>query len=429
MDKLSKEYNELLLRYNSLFEESRDIIYICDSGGNIKTINPHGVTILGYSSKTDLIGMNVTDLYYSQSDRDHYLLMMGENGFIKDFEIILKKKGGAKLFGLESANVIRDPEGAVFEYAGIIKDITDRVTHEMHLVQINIELVEINKKLEEAQRKIIRQEKLASIGQLAAGIAHEINNPLGYIKSCFGSLRTYMEKVLSYMRVLEDFSSKTKEYAEPGSGSSLVAEKQRLKIDVILNDFVNIQNETDEGFEKITAIIDGLKNFAHADSARKIINYDLNSGIENTLQILTNEIKYVATVEKKLSPLPLIECIGGEINQVLLNVILNAAQAIKGQKKNTLGKIVVATEAQPGHVVCTVHDDGPGIPEDIIGKIFDPFFTTKDVGEGTGLGLNISYDIVSKHGGELSVQSDAGRGTEFGIRLPIQTPIKKEENE
>jgi two-component system NtrC family sensor kinase len=412
-----RKYKELLIRYNSLFEETRDIVYTCDAESRIASINPYGVSALGYSSKSELLGLPVSSLYRSPGDREHYLGVIGEKGYIKDFEIILKKKNGDTLIGLESAQAITSPNSKIVEFAGIIKDITERVEHEMLLVRKNIELVDANKKLEEAQIKIMRQDKLASIGQLAAGIAHEINNPLAYIKSCNSSLKIYMEKVLEYVKLLEE-----------GHPERMIEARKQLKIDLITEDFTRIHTETNEGFDKITSIINGLKNFAHVDTAHTITRYDLNNAVEITLQMLRNEINHVANVEKKFTDLPQIECFGGEINQVLLNIILNAAQAIKQQKRDTKGTITIETLADEPYVLCTIRDDGPGVPEKIRDKIFEPFFTTKEAGEGTGLGLNISYDIVMKHGGDLVLKSGTGEGAAFQIRLPIRSALLQGED-
>jgi signal transduction histidine kinase len=155
------------------------------------------------------------------------------------------------------------------------------------------------------------------------------------------------------------------------------------------------------------------------------VMYDLNQGIEHTLKILQHEIKYTAEIEKKLTQLPRIECFGGEINQVLLNIIMNALQAIKDEKKSGLGKIIISTEFLNDKLICKISDNGPGIPQEIMSKIFDPFFTTKDVGHGTGLGLSISYDIIRKHNGELSVESKMGAGATFTLTLPAAKPKKE----
>ena len=174
-----------------------------------------------------------------------------------------------------------------------------------------------------------------------------------------------------------------------------------------------------EGVYRITEIVTSLRNFSRSEDETKIESYDINEALESTLVVAKNEIKYVADVEKELSVVPRIECIGSEINQVLLNILVNAAQAIESQRRSDRGLIHIKTYADPESLYCEISDNGPGIPQNIVNRIFDPFFTTKDAGEGTGLGLNISYDIVvHKHNGELSVQSEEGKGTTFTMKLP-----------
>jgi signal transduction histidine kinase len=235
----------------------------------------------------------------------------------------------------------------------------------------------------------------------------------------------YLENIFKYLHCLEQAIFENNYNSALKTGQSLLETKNELKIDTIIKDVGKINKETDEGFTRIVSIINSLKNFAHIDNHNRPVIYNLNEGVENRLQILQNEIKYVAEVEKKLSPLPSIECYGGEINQVLLNILLNAAQAIKSEKKNIVGKISVTTECQDEFIVCTITDNGPGIPEQILNKIFDPFFTTKDIGEGTGLGLSISYDIIQKHHGKLLVQSTVSGGTTFTILLPKISDLEK----
>jgi signal transduction histidine kinase len=172
----------------------------------------------------------------------------------------------------------------------------------------------------------------------------------------------------------------------------------------------------------VIKIVENLRCFSRIDSEGKVQSYDLNIGIESTLDVARNELKYIADVQKDLTELPTIEAIGGEINQVLLNIIINAAQAIESMNRKERGTISIRTYPEGDFVVCEIADDGPGIPEDKIIYIFEPFFTTKDSGKGTGLGLSISNDIIlNKHHGELKVQSEVGKGTTFTMKLPLQS--------
>jgi signal transduction histidine kinase len=277
--------------------------------------------------------------------------------------------------------------------------------------------------LRNAQSQVIHQEKMASIGQLAAGVAHEINNPLGFVMSNFESLRKYttrMVEVLIPLRQFRDESTRLDEKARAARAVALSELEKKQKIDYILGDVESIFSETLDGLRRVGDIVKALRLFSRVDQQGEREDYDLNEGVHNTLIVARNEIKYIAEVRENLSVVPLISAVGGQINQVLLNLMLNAAYAIKEKAIDGLGVIEVATYFDDTSVYCSVSDNGKGIPEHIKKDIFNPFFTTKPVGEGTGLGLSISYDIiVNKHHGEISLDSVEGVGTKFLIRLPI----------
>ncbi|MHC4073653.1 MAG: sensor histidine kinase, partial [Planctomycetota bacterium] len=208
------------------------------------------------------------------------------------------------------------------------------------------------------------------------------------------------------------------------------------KIDFILEDIQGLFDDSREGLERVTNIIQNLRDFSRIDQPGSRDEYNINKGIETTLIVVKNEIKYDTDVKINFSEVPLIFCHSGQINQVFLNILLNAAQAIKTQERDGNGTITIRTYTSEDKAVCEIADDGPGIPPEALSKIFDPFFTTKPVGKGTGLGLNVSYDIiVNKHNGELLVDSKVGEGTKFTIKLPIgskendEREIMSEENE
>ena len=187
-------------------------------------------------------------------------------------------------------------------------------------------------------------------------------------------------------------------------------------------------DDSREGLDRITEIVQNLRDFSRIDQPGNRNEYNINKGIENTLVVAKNEIKYSADVKTDFSEVPPIFCHSSQINQVFLNILVNAAQAIKDQERDDNGTITIRTYATETEVVCEISDDGPGIPPDKLSKIFDPFFTTKPVGKGTGLGLSISHDIiVKKHNGEFFVESTVGEGTKFTIKLPISTKENDEQ--
>lgn len=402
-------------RYRSIFDESKDMILISSVDGKLIDINPAGAELLGYSSPSELINTQVEDFYYNRSDREHFKRKMAEGSFLKDFEIFMKKKDGSPLFGLETSIEIKESNGNTICYQSIVKDITERIETEKLLWRSNMELVEANAKLKQTQSQLVQQEKLASLGQLAAGVAHEINNPLGFIKSNYSVLKQYLDSIAKYIRTI---NKQLKDAAD-----------QKLDVDFILNDIEALFEESNDGFNRIITIVQNLKDFSRVDFPDKFESYDLQRAIESTLIVAKNEYKYVVEIEREYADIPLIECMGSEINQVLLNLIVNAAQAIESQKREDLGIIHITTRKTPDHVVCEISDDGPGIPTDIQRRIFEPFYSTKEAGKGTGLGLSISYDIVvNKHGGDLTVESEENRGSTFIIKLPIRAKKRETEN-
>jgi two-component system NtrC family sensor kinase len=276
-------------------------------------------------------------------------------------------------------------------------------------------------KIRMLQSQLIQQEKMAGIGQLSAGIAHEINNPLGYTQSNLDTLRKYLSKIKSFLDALNDIEKTIR--IEPTTETKLLletirAEQKKNKINMITADLEDIIAESITGLTRIEKIVKSLLGFART-AASEFEDYDLNKGIIDTLAVANNEIKYVAEVTEDLGELPYIKAAGGSINQVLLNLIVNAVHAIK--ESSNKGLLMIKTFEKNGSVYCSIKDNGMGIPKENLDAIFTPFFTTKPVGKGTGLGLSIAYDIiVNKHAGEINIETEEGRGTTFTIRLPIQ---------
>jgi signal transduction histidine kinase len=303
------------------------------------------------------------------------------------------------------------------------QEIIERKKVEENLNHTCEELEKANQELKEMQSQLVQNEKLASIGQIAAGVAHEMNSPVGFIASNFTTLENYMKKIRKligmYSELIKEIeaSERTKLLDKI---SDVNKSRENMKIGFILEDLPGLFNDSKEGLERITNIVKTLRDFSRVDQPGNLNEYNINDGIKTTLIVAKNEIKYDAVIEEELSEIPLILCNPGQINQVLLNIIVNAAQAVKSQERQDKGCIKIKTYATENDLVCEISDDGPGIESDSLPKIFDPFFTTKPVGIGTGLGLSISYDIiVIKHNGKLIVDSHVGEGTKFTIKLPI----------
>lgn len=308
--------------------------------------------------------------------------------------------------------------------------ITRVVDNEGQLAQVNVILeqrvkertAELSKALSElksSQLQLIQSEKMASLGQMVAGVAHEINTPLGYVKNNVLMGRDITDRITG----LIELACKVTESLTDGQASEaqlerelaqLQAQAQALRSEGVRDDLAVLFDDTIYGIEQISDMVVNLRNFSRLDEAR-VKDTQINECVESTLQIARNVLKNRVEVVKQLGTVPTVSCSPSQINQVLLNLINNGAQAI-GDK----GTLTIATTADAKFVHISVQDDGKGIPADVLPRIFDPFFTTKKVGEGTGLGLSIVYKIVQQHGGRIKVSSKPGVGTRFIISLPLQ---------
>lgn len=288
--------------------------------------------------------------------------------------------------------------------------VVDDITRERTLKQA---LEQAYADLKHSQATLLQQEKMASIGQLAAGVAHEINNPIGFVASNLSSFAKYLAKIKEFLQLQE------KVLVERGGADhpELAAGRQRLKLDFLLEDCTDLIAESLDGAERVQGIVQGLKNFARLDQA-KVEPVDLNACLDSTISIVWNELKYKATLERDYGELPLVCCNAQQLNQVFLNILLNAAQAIEQD-----GLVQITTRAEGAGVHISIRDNGCGIAPENLGRVFEPFFTTKEVGKGMGLGMSIAYDIVQKHGGALTVDSRQGEGTILTLRLPTESSL------
>jgi two-component system NtrC family sensor kinase len=279
-----------------------------------------------------------------------------------------------------------------------------------NLTEKNRQLAAAYDELKAAQSQLLQKEKMASVGQLAAGVAHEINNPMGFIISNIGSLREYGEALKEYVLAADVVLAAGCSEADRAKMQAL---QDRLDISFILEDTPSLIKESLDGAGRVRTIVQNLKSFSNVDQA-EVQQININDCLESTVSIAWNELKAKADVVRSYGDVPLIECRPQELGQVFLNILRNAAQAIKDR-----GTIRLTTGREDGVVVVAISDNGCGIPPEIVGRIFEPFFTTRPVGQGTGLGLSICYDIVKKHGGTIEVTSTVNSGTTFTIRLPI----------
>ncbi|MCC7261163.1 MAG: PAS domain S-box protein [Candidatus Latescibacteria bacterium] len=372
-------------------------LVVSDTQGYIRRVNPALLQLLGYAEE-ELLGRPLTQICASAElpGITPVAAMHSESLALVRVETRYRCQDGRLIPMLCSRSTLRDEEGRPAGEVCIGFDLSER---------------------KEFAAQIFQSEKLASIGQLAAGVAHEINNPLGFILSNLGTLSEYSREVLGLVQQYERL------YLALQSGDPDQIAQARLQvghhraevdIEYLMGDLEQLIGESREGAERVRRIVQSLRDFAHQDQMEQI-PASLNECLESAIAIAWNELKYKAEVTKDYAPLPRVPCYPQELNQVFINLLVNAAQAIVGQ-----GTIAIRTFLSDEWVCAAITDTGQGMPPEVRRRIFEPFFTTKSVGQGTGLGLSTSYHIVvHKHRGELLVESQEGVGTTFTVQLPL----------
>ncbi len=315
---------------------------------------------------------------------------------------------------LQLANTLTAKWDAARQAESKMNDLEIAVQERTHQIwQANEMLKTEIKERKQLEAQLIQSGKLASIGQLAAGIAHEINNPIAFVFSNFNTLETYFKNLIEMLNACE--------IAEQNVNSAdLIAEleevRERAELDFLKQDIPALMLESKDGLTRVSKIIQDLKDFSRCDTDQTWEWADLHLGIDSTINIIANELKYAADVIKEYGHLPKVECLPSQLNQVFMNLMVNAAHA-SGPRR---GHITIRTGTQGDEVWIEIEDDGSGIPVDILPRIFDPFFTTKAIGKGTGLGLSMSYGIIQRHRGRIDVRTKFGEGTTFRVVLPIK---------
>ncbi len=393
---LQKKLQESEERFRLLFEKESDAIIIFDTASRIiSDINMAAQNLYGYE-KNEVVGKDL-------------LLLMNEDNYKSLCEGFTKTGEGPAFILLRVEHFKKDGtpvpvscRGRIIKFNGrehvflSMRDITDKILQEEEKTHL--------------QAHLMQTEKMAALGILAAGIAHEINNPMAFIASNLSTMDKYIKRLAHYIagipQVLE---------AE-GSAASIMKMneiKREQKIDYLLNDASDLIAESASGAERVKKIVHDLKLFTHQGNDEPEL-FDVHECMEKTLNIVWNELKYKTTINKDYGDIPPIKGHSHQIGQVFMNLLVNAAHSIEKE-----GVITIKTRARDGSVCISIADTGCGISENNIARIFEPFFTTKEVGVGSGLGLSIAYDIVTKkHHGRLTVTSEVGAGTTFTIKLP-----------
>ena len=379
------------------------------SAGHVTMLGPTPQSWLGVPlvCADSVLGAVAVQSYSPQirySERDQELLVFVAHQFANSLE---RRRAGDALKRANAELELR-VAGRTRE---LREQIAERRSIEAALQQRNSELEGLNRKLAGAQSQLLQSEKMASVGQLAAGVAHEINNPIGYVHSNLTSLTGYLQDIFLVFDAYERFECSLA--GTPVDLAPIQSIKRRIEIDYLRKDIANLMAESIEGITRVEKIVRDLKDFSHVDQAEWQV-VDLHTGLDSTLNVVWHELKYKAELVKDYGELPAVECLPFQINQVFMNLLVNAAQAIEQH-----GTITIRSGCEDGQVRVAISDSGKGIDPRQLNRIFEPFFTTKPVGIGTGLGLSVSYGIIQKHGGSIDVESEPGRGSTFTVRLPV----------
>lgn len=393
LEELFRWVESAKVEWEQTLDSLRDMVILTDPTGKVRRCN-RLLYRLANKSHDEIIGIDWPDILTEAGFT--FSLLNGTSG-----EVIHKSSN--RFYNLYIYDIKSPDTDTVTGRVMSLVDTTE-------LRSMTEELQKAYDELQTTQIKVFQQEKLASIGQLAAGVAHEINNPMGFISSNLTTLGKYFERSKEFVAIL---SAALDDCANEACCAGANEQRKHLKIDYIFDDSSQLIAESLDGAQRVRKIVQDLKSFSRVDDTEQK-RADLKECLESTIGIAWNEIKYVATLTKDYGDIPPVLCYPQQLNQVFMNLLVNAAHAISGQ-----GEIRVRTWQDGDDVCVSISDTGCGISDENQKRIFEPFFTTKEVGKGTGLGLSISYDIIKKHHGDILVESEIGAGTTFTVRIPI----------
>ncbi|MBU4262517.1 MAG: PAS domain-containing protein [Proteobacteria bacterium] len=398
--KIEKRIKASHAELNYIFNAASAGMRVVDNNYTVIRVNRNFLQMVGLSME-EVIGKKCFDIFGGAKchSPDCPLTLIRSGRKTVEYEVDKVLTDHERITCSLTAAPFYGPDGQLI---GIVEDFKD-ITLRKKAVK---ELAEAYADLKATQSQMLQREKMASVGQLAAGVAHEINNPVGFVSSNLGTLAKYIGRLTEYI----DLQDKA---VISDLREQLQAARKELKIDYIIEDAKDLIRESLDGTGRVSTIVRGLKSFSRIDEARRQAA-DINECLEATLNIVWNELKYKATVTKDYGDIPQTLCNPQQLNQVFMNFLVNAAQAIAKQ-----GEIRIRSWQETNWIFVSIADTGCGIAAENLSRIFEPFFTTKDVGKGTGLGLSISYDIIKKHGGDIAVESETGRGTTFTVKIPV----------
>ncbi len=407
-----REDRQCAVLFNAIFDAAQTGLLILNiDNQQIMDVNPTAAATLGYLVDDLLGGLihNCIPYEIEQGCPFHQNDTGGRSGIMD-----LLKSDGTLVPVMYSFTALQDDFSNLVVFSFL--DISERIASENDLRESHDKLLQANIQLKEHKDRIVQSEKLASIGQLAAGVAHEINNPVGYVTSNLGTINEYIDVMKA---VIEQYSELAKLNDDETEKRKIIEEHiteiwDDEDLEFIMDDTNKVMSESMEGVHRVAEIVQNLKSFAREDSDARG-PHSINDGIDAMIKMVWNELKYSCEVVREYGQVPVVQCHKGQINQVIMNMLVNASHAMPEKG----GIITISTRVTDSKLEICIADNGTGIPEEILSKIFDPFFTTKDIGKGTGLGLSISHGIISDHDGSIEVESEIGKGTTFRIYLPL----------
>ncbi len=409
-------------KFRTIYDTINDGIFVHDADdGRILDVNASACKMYGYSREQllalDIARISACVVPYTMAEAQEYVRLALEQGW-QAFEWLARDSADRQFWVAVNLQAFKLGKGR--RVLAVVHDIDSRKQAEENLKRALAEAKALNSKLAEAQSQLLQSEKMASIGQLAAGVAHELNNPIGFVSSNLATLERYLQDIFAITTAYE-----AAEAADAGCPrlDTVHAIKHDRDFDFIKTDIVQLMAESKDGLARVAKIVRDLKDFSRAGEA-ELQWADLHQGLDSTLNIVWNELKYKCTVIKEYGELPPVRCVLSQLNQVFMNLLVNAAHAIPEK-----GQITVRTGLRGDEVFVAVADTGTGIAPENLNRLFDPFFTTKPVGKGTGLGLSLAYSIVKKHQGRIEVESAVGEGTTFTVWLPIQSAAAEEDGQ
>ena len=403
-------------KHRTLIEIMNEGFVILNKEGIITYANRRLCEMMGYSC-SELIAHPTTDFLDKtniENMRKH--VTSRSEGRNKPYEVEWLKKNGEVLPTIVSPMPLFNENGEFSGNVAVLTDVTQLKRIEKELIEKNRQLEEALRRASEMQEHLILAEKMASLGQVTAGIAHEIKNPLAFMKGNVNPLQRDFQQIL---QVLEKYESTVSAQDLQPRFSEIESFKDEVDFQVLVKEVNNLLEGMREGADRITQIVRSLGYFSKSGEEELSLS-DVHQGIDSTLMLLSGETGDRIGIQKEYGDLPEIECYPGKLNQVFMNLLSNAIQAIHGQ-----GKIVIKTARDGDNIRISIKDSGRGMPSEVQDRIFEPFFTTKELGQGSGLGLSISYNIIAQHSGKIMVNSEPGIGTEFIISLPEKQSKKQ----